>query len=74
MGRNKARVARVTRTRRLLPFSPERPSLSQLQRPSNSARTRRDGPMALSKLSGDEQGILFVQLCNVKRRLRGENI
>ena len=22
-------------------------------------------PMALSKLSGDEQGILFVQLCNV---------
>ena len=31
----------------LLPFHPERPSLSQLQRPSNSARTRRDGPMAL---------------------------
>jgi hypothetical protein len=24
--------------------------------------------MALSKLSGDEQGLLFVQLCNVKRR------
>ena len=55
--------------------STERPSLAQLQRPSNSARTRRDGgPMALvqSKLSGGKQGILLVQLCNVKRSLRGE--
>jgi len=36
-------------------------------RPASSLQSPRVRPlgMALSKLSGDEQGILFVQLCNV---------
>ena len=33
--------------------------------PTTSARSCPRAAMALSKLSGDEAGIVFVQLCNV---------
>ena len=35
-------------------------------------RPRRRAAMALSKLSGDEQGIVFVQLCNVMSSAGGK--
>ena len=41
------------------------PDASVFRPPGAPARTRGRAAMALSALSGDEQGILFVQLCNV---------
>ena len=43
------------------PPPPPPPPLPPVRRPRRRARAA----MALSKLSGDEQGIVFVQLCNV---------